>query len=282
MGTIDPFEFQLWTRYIHEICGISLGTSKAYLIETRLRPLITEFGCAGFNELYRKARKDCSGVLEKRIVDLITTHETRFFRDHDLFELLKNKILPDVIEQKSHWTLFGMKIPIRIWSAGCSTGQEAYSIAMAVSESLHDNSLYRVSILGTDISGAAVYRASRGVYSVSEVERGLSSERLVRYFVPTEEGFRVRDEIRAMVTFRKMNFLLPLTGMGRFDIVFCRNVAMYFQEEDRRRLFENIETVLAPNGYLVVGATESLRGVAPRFEPKRCLRAVCYQVGKES
>ncbi len=281
MEKIDSFEFQLWTRYIYEICGISLSSSKAYLIETRLRPLIIECGCAGFGELYRKARRDRSGMIEKRIVDLITTHETQFFRDHEPFELLKDKILPDVIEQKSHRTPPGMKIPIRIWSAGCSTGQEAYSIAIAVSEALNDNSLYRVSILGTDISGAAVYRASRGVYFVSEVERGLSSERLARYFVPTEEGFRIRDEIRGMVTFRKMNFLLPFTGMGRFDIVFCRNVAMYFQEEDRRRLFENLETVLGPEGYLVVGGTESLRGVAPRFELKRCLRAVFYQMRKE-
>jgi chemotaxis protein methyltransferase CheR len=168
-------------------------------------------------------------------------------------------------------------VPIRIWSAACSTGQEVYSIAIALREALGNLNNFQISILGTDISDEAVTRASYGKYNKFEIERGLPAQTLNRYFTLMGDGWKIKDEIRAMAVFKKFNLMKPFTGLGRFDVVFCRNVAIYFTPMDKKLVFEKIAGVLEPDGSLVIGSTESLTGVTEAFEPRRYMRAIFYQ-----
>lgn len=278
MTKITPDEFDLISQYIYDLSGISLDKSKGYLVETRLGGLLTEQGCSTYRELRDKAKADPEKILEKKIIDAITTNETLFFRDISPFELLQHKIMPDVIDNRSGQPSSLLPITLRLWSAACSTGQELYSIAMVLNELLAGKNKYKVRLLGTDISDAAITQASCGSYNKFEVERGLSQERLGKYFVANGNVWKIRDEIRAMVTFRKLNLMLPFSGLGKFDIVFCRNVAIYFSLEDRKKLFDKIADILEPDGYLVIGSTESLTGICSRFEPKRHLRSIFYQL----
>jgi chemotaxis protein methyltransferase CheR len=267
-------EMPVWTRYIQEICGVHLDDSKGYLLETRLSTLLSEAGASSFSELIRKARADASSKLRGKIIEAITTNETSFFRDTSPFELLRHKLIPDLIDRR---TRNGARIPIRIWSAACSTGQEAYSTAIVLKELLGDLNRYDIRILGTDISNKVVAQASYGEYNRHDLERGLAPETLARHFVVSGDKWRIRDEIRALANFRTMNLLEPFSLPGPFDIIFCRNVAIYFTEADKIRLFRNLTRYLARDGCLLIGSTESISGLCPELEPKRYLRAVFYQ-----
>lgn len=277
MVAITADEISTLTKYVYALCGVALDASKAYLLESRFKPLLSKYGLSSYMELYQKAVADKSGDLEKDIVSAITTNETLFFRDNSPFEVFKYKILPDIIDARSKVSA-GRPIPIRIWSAACSTGQEVYSIAISLIETLGRLDRYQISILGTDISDEAIAKASYGKYNKFEIERGLPMNVLNRYFTPTGDGWRIKDEIRAMAVFKKFNLMKPFTGLGRFDVVFCRNVAIYFTPQDKRAVFEKIAGVLEPDGALIIGSTESLSGVTALFEPRRYMRAVFYQL----
>jgi chemotaxis protein methyltransferase CheR len=270
-------EMTAWSGYIREICGIHLDSSKGYLIETRLAPLFRETGARGFGELLGKVRADFSYAFRRKVIDSITTNETSFFRDSSPFDLLQYKLFPECIDRKNR---AGLKpVPIRIWSAACSTGQEAYSTAIVLRELLGDCRGYDIRILGTDISDKAVAAASYAMFSKFELERGLPAERIARHFtLQSDSRWKVRDEIRAMATFRHMNLLEPFSFPQPFDFIFCRNVAIYFTEADKTRLFKNLSRCLAKDGCLLIGSTESLTGLCPEFEPRRHLRSVFYQL----
>ncbi len=269
-------EMSVWSRYIHEICGVHLDESKSYLVETRLSSLLTEFGASTFSEFFHKARADTSSKVRSRIVEAITTNETSFFRDTAPFDLLRHKIIPELIDRRRAAAGAG-RIPIRIWSAACSTGQEAYSTGIVLRELLGDLQRYDVRILGTDISSRVVAQASYGEYNRVEMDRGLPPETLNRHFTISGDRWKVRDEIRAMATFRTMNLLEPFSFPCPFDVIFCRNVAIYFTEANKTRLFRNLARYLAPDGSLIIGSTESISGICPELEPRRYLRAVFYQ-----
>lgn len=267
-------EIPVWSRYVQELCGIYLDDSKGYLLETRLNGLLNEAGASNFSELFFKAKTDSTAKLRGKIVEAITTNETSFFRDTAPFELLRHKLIPELIDRRSQT---GGRIPIRIWSAACSTGQEAYSTGIVLKELLVDLNRYDIRILGTDISSKVVAQASYGEYNRGELERGLPPEVLTRHFAPSGERWKIRDEIRAMATFRTMNLLEPFSFPNPFDIVFCRNVAIYFTEADKTRLFRSLAKCLAKDGALIIGATESISGLCPELEPRRYLRSVFYQ-----
>jgi chemotaxis protein methyltransferase CheR len=274
--TLKREELTVWSRYIHEISGISLDGTKGYLLETRLGGLLRETGSGSFSELYYKARADVSQVLRRRIIDAIATNETCFFRDSSPFELLQHKLVPDLIDRRSK---AGVRpIPIRIWSAACSTGQEAYSMGIVLKELLGDLHGYDIRILGTDISDKAIAQASYARFSQLELDRGLPSDKVTKYFVKNSDRWKIRDDVRALCTFRTMNLLDSFAFPTRFDMIFCRNVAIYFTDSDKIRLFRNIGKCLAPDGYLIIGATESITGLCPEFEPMRYLRSVFYQL----
>ena len=277
MLKITPAEINSVGKYIHDISGIHLDPSKSYLFETRLGSIVEEHGCSSYEELHLKAKKDASKRIERQIIDAISTNETLFFRDTGPFELLKNKILPEMIDLRAPSSP-RLKTTIKIWSAASSTGQELYSVAMTIRDLLGSQlDSYNLRLLGTDISDSAVKQASYGKYNKFEIERGLPKTTLQKYFTLFGDSWKVKDELRAMVNFRKLNLMLPFTGLGKHDIILCRNVAIYFTLQDRKKLFNKLADCLADDGYLIIGSTESLTGVCSRFIPKRHLRSIFYQ-----
>lgn len=227
-------DFKIWSNYIKNICGTQIDSNKAYLIENRLFPILQETKSVSWIDLYIKVKADITGSLKRKVINAITTNETSFFRDTSPFELLQHKILPDLfdIRQKEY---HNQKIPIRIWSAACSTGQELYSTAIVISELLEGKRQFDVRLLGTDISDNVIAKASYGKYNKLEIERGMTQGRLDKFFVKDDNLWKIRDEIRAMATFKMMNLLEPIYFPYKFDIIFCRNVTIYFTEEDKKK-----------------------------------------------
>lgn len=275
MIKISADELKIIAQYVHELTGIVLNQSKAYLIESRLGPIADELQCSNFSELYFKAKNDGLGRIRNRIIDAITTNETFFFRDNSPFELLKHKIFPDIFDR----ILDGHKNKsLDIWSAACSTGQEVYSIIIILKELLDDIQQWRIKLLGTDISDAAIMQASYGRYNRTEINRGLPTDMLQKYFHDEGDTWRIKDEIRYLAVFKHQNLLKPFVGMQKFDIILCRNVAIYFSPDNRRVLFERIANQLKPGGILIIGASESLLGISDRFIRKDYMRSVFYEL----
>jgi len=273
---LTPEELYAFAQYVHEISGINLSPNKAYLIESRMSELLTEYRCSTFTGLLHMARLNRDRSLQKNIIDRMTTNETFFFRNNGPFQLLQHKILPDLIDKRTAPDK-DTPVPIKIWSAACSTGQEVYSIAIVLKELLADLDNYHIKLLGTDIYSRAIAKASSGTYSKFEVARGLTKEMLHTYFLNQNNGWQIRDEVRGMVHFGKRNLMQPFDGIGVFDIIFCRNVAIYFSKTDRQKFFEKIARVLSPDGYLILGSTESMLGLSTCFEPREHLQTIFYQ-----
>ncbi len=277
MVAIKQDEINPLIQYVYTISGIKLDATKTYLFETRLGPLLRSLGISSYRALMQAGRNDASKTIENQIIDAISTNETLFFRDAAPFEALQHKILPDLIDARSAKGSGLLRPTLSIWSAACSTGQEVYSIAIVLKEfnGLLDH--FRIKLIGTDISDAAIAQASYGHYNKFEIERGLPANKLTKYFFRDGAQWKVKDELRAMVTFRKLNLMQPFVGLGKFDVILCRNVAIYFSPEDRKRLFEKIYNVLEPDGFLLIGGSESLTGVTDRFVPQRHVRTLVYR-----
>jgi len=277
MISITPDEIKVWAQLVYQACGIVLDAGKGYLLESRLGPLLRETASESFSELLYKVKADATRQLTRKVIDAMTTNETSFFRDSSPFDLLQHKLLPELIDRRNRTARPGQPIPLRIWSAACSTGQEVYSIGIVIRELIGDSPQYQPQILGTDISDQALKRASYGVFTRMEMERGLNPAYLQKWFTSQGDQYKVRDEVRALATFRPINLLEPLIFPYRFDIIFCRNVAIYFSEKDKISLFDRMAQVLAPDGALIIGSTESITGITTKFAPHRHLRAVYYQ-----
>ncbi len=269
-------ELPVISRLANDLCGIILDDSKGYLIESRLSTVAETAGCKSFSELYSRIRYDRDKQLTTEFIDAITTNETLFFRDTSPFEAMRHKAIPNLIDAR---TSNGASPRLRIWSAACSTGQEPYSIAMVLRDLIPDVDDWNITIYATDISDKALGQASRGVYSQLEIGRGLTDETLTRFFSKSGNEWQVRDELRSMVSFSKMNLLQPFTIPTPLDVVFCRNVAIYFEESVRCDIFRRIATALSKDGYLFVGSSESLQNVG--FTPQHHCRSVFYQPGLE-
>ncbi|MGD0518749.1 MAG: protein-glutamate O-methyltransferase CheR [Thermoguttaceae bacterium] len=277
MRVIDK-EIAIVANLVEELCGIVLDDSKGYLIESRLGSLAEAHGCNNFIEFCHKARNG-DRTLKSHIIDAITTQETLFFRDSSPFEVLQHKVIPELIDAKAG-AMFSKHI--RIWSAACSTGQEVYSIAMTLCELIPDIFKWDIKILGTDISDAAVKQASLGRYAKHEIQRGMKPGFLQKYFIEGKDGWRVKDELRFLSSFQRRNLLEPLTDLGSFDIVFCRNVAIYFDAPTKRDLFHRLTRQMTSNAYLFVGSSESLADMGPQFVPNYHCRAIFYQPNKKT
>lgn len=276
MSSISEKEIAAFSNYILRVSGIYLDKSKGYLLETRLKVLMDECKVTSYSQLLDKIKADITKNLEKKLVDAISTNETFFFRDNVPFDLLRNKIIPDLIDLRGKDKPSG-PIPIRIWSAACSTGQEAYSIAITLLEMLSGMGSFEIFILGTDISDKAIAQASYGKYNRFEIERGLPENKRRRYFTQSGETWRIKDEVRALAKFEKINLMKPFPpSVDLFDVVFCRNVAIYFQNSDKINLFKKIAKVIAPGGALIVGGSENLSPVALDFTGQQYLRGMYY------
>lgn len=262
---ISQQDFRLLRDLIERSCGIALGDEKAYLIETRLVGLMAECGCEDYGAFYRRVAEDTSHRLRDRIVDAMTTNETLWFRDGHPFTILREQLLPALGEALRS----GNRFRIRIWSGACSTGQEAYSIAMAVHEFCQAQPGLRpdqFEILATDISPSALFLAKAGRYDEASLARGLSPARRDRFFHPEGRAWVVNDEVRKLVTFRPFNLQDPLDPLGHFDVVFLRYVCIYFSDPFKRQIYQGVARLLAPDGHLLISAVESLRGIAEGFE----------------
>ncbi|TVQ67120.1 MAG: protein-glutamate O-methyltransferase CheR [Balneolaceae bacterium] len=272
---LSSSEMASWSRFIQEISGVFLDQSKAYLIQSRAGSLLRKTGSNSWSELLQKVRYDAGGELRNELINSITTNETSFFRDHTPFELLRNKLIPDLIDRRAREGY--RRIPIRIFSAACSTGQEIYSTIITLKELLGNLDEYDILVTGVDISDRAVSQASSGIFSNMEVSRGLSPERLSRFFNPTPEGYKIKDEFRFLASFRKGNLLQPMAVSSKFDIVFCRNVGIYFNQDDRHKLFQNMGLLLKDDGALIIGSTETVAAFSLDLEEMRHLRTVFYK-----
>lgn len=253
---MTPQELTQFSEYVGTLSGIQLDANKRYLLESRLGEVLEQSRLPSFAELYKRARGG-DRLLERKIVDAISTNETFFFRDQKVFDLIKHKLVPDLLGEN-------LQKPLNIWSAASSTGQEAYSIAIGLEEILFDLSRSRVRIHGTDISEAAVNAANRGEYSALELSRGLDARMQQKHFRMVLGRMKIRDELRSICRFQVDNLLAP-RSVGPFDIILCRNVLIYFSAQDKARVVDNLLKRLRKDGFLIVGATESLLGVTDRL-----------------
>lgn len=262
---ISEVEFRLLRDYIEQQCGIALTEDKAYLVETRLAGLLAESGCVDFGSFYRLASGGTKPELKDKIVDAMTTNETLWFRDGHPFRILREKLLPELGEQ----IRTGRRFRIRIWSAASSTGQEPYSIAMEVLEFCRRTAGLnpdQFEILATDISPSALFLARAARYDNAAIGRGMTDDMKSRYFTQNGQVWCLNDEVKKMVTLKKFNLQDPLGPLGRFDIVFCRYVTIYFAEAFKKRIYEGIAQMLAPEGYLIISAVENLGGLTSSFQ----------------
>lgn len=269
---ITPHEFTKIRDLLVSVCGIDLKPDQDYLVETRLSELATELGVANFGELHRSIVGDPE--LLPRVVDLMTTNETLWFRDDSCWATLKESLIPRLIEKARAGE------QVRIWSAASSTGQEAYSFVMLVTELLSATGeirlLDRFQIVGTDISRAAVFLAKNGKYDPFTISRGLSKERLARFFDQEETRYSLKEEIKSRVEFKVFNLMDSFMPLGKFDLVFCRNVAIYFSIEFKTELFGKIARQLKPDGTLILGATESLFNLKTPFKDRSFKNGIYY------
>jgi chemotaxis protein methyltransferase CheR len=237
--------------------GLALGTDKLYLLETRLAPLLKREGLRDLAALADKLR--AGSPLEREVVDAMTTNESLFFRDTKPFVALRERILPRLHTARPPGT------PLRVWSAAASTGQEAYSIAMTVAEMAPALAGRPVEILGTDLAREPLERARAGLYSQFEIQRGLPMQTLVRHFAKEDGQWRIKPALRAAVSFREWNLLEDPRPLGRFDIVFCRNVLIYFDAPTKRLVLDRIAALMPPDGVLYLGGAETVFGITERF-----------------
>ena len=266
------------TKLIHRLSGLALSGDKAYLVRHRLAPLVRSNGLNGFDELLQKLQSRSGEHLHDAVVEAITTKETSFFRDPWLFDALLQHVLPKLVSTLKRAA--GGRNRIRIWSAGGSTGQEAYSLAMLVRELIDGSSRtlddHHFNIVASDISSAAIETAKAGSYSKDEVDRGLSESRLRRFFSRRGDRWLINDAPRSLVQFRKFNLLQPSGELGTFDLVLCRNVMIYFDEPTRVRVCRGLHSVLNAGGWLALGSAESLYGIESHLETIKFGRAVLY------
>lgn len=269
-------EFRLFQEFMLRECGVVLGDNKMPLVQGRLHSLARECGFASFLELYHGLSRD-SGSLRQQIIDRLTTHETFWFRDEPLFTALREEIIP----QRWAEITQGKRSAVRIWSAACSTGQEPYSIAMSILEAGGRIPGFRTrafEILGTDISRPTLDEAESGLYSSVAIGRGLPAHFRQRYFEEEGRFWRICREVRSMVRFRQDNLQTGAIPESAFDLIFCRNVAIYFSPAGRSMLFSRLARALAPRGLLFLGATESVSLYSNELEAIRVKDAVCYRV----
>lgn len=271
-GNVDFEQFRI---FLEKACGIVLGANKQYLVSSRLNKLMEQNSIKTLGELVQRMQSMPRGGLREQVVDAMTTNETLWFRDTYPFEVLKNRVYPELLKANPSARL-------RIWSAASSSGQEPYSLSMATDEFERTNLGQLkggVQIVATDLSSAMLQACKSGEYDSLAIGRGLSQERLQRYFDPKGAGrFAIKPAIRSRVEFRPLNLLDSYASLGKFDIVFCRNVLIYFSAEVKKDILLRIHATLKPGGYLFLGASEALNGLPDHYQMVQCSPGIIYKV----
>jgi chemotaxis protein methyltransferase CheR len=278
--------FSELSALIHDLCGLALGDDKLYLVEQRLEPLVHASGCLDYKGFTGKLRGPEGLLMREAIIEAITTSETAFFRDGHPFETFRIHILPWLGQRVIQARKQGVGRPGasagRIWCTAAATGQEPYSLAITLLDwlatkrpaALTENDF---SLLATDISARVLSTAREGRYSERDVQRGLTAELRDRYFHRDGGDWVLCDRARRLVTYRRLNLVQPYIGLGLFDVIFCRNVLIYFDDDTRRQICERFWNLLMPGGLLVLGAVENLYGISTRFESIHLGETIVYR-----
>ena len=256
--TVTDFEFIC--QILRERSGLVLTNDKAYLLESRLLPVARKWKLATFDDLVRTIRTRMDEAVIRDVVEAMTTNESFFFRDTKPFDQFKQLILPAMLKNRAS------SRTIRIWSAACSSGQEPYSLAMILAEMAAQLNGWRIEIVGTDLSSEILTRAKEGMYSQFEVQRGLPITMLVKYFAQIGDRWQINAKMRGMVQYREFNLLQDPMPLGRFDVVFCRNVLIYFDQETKIGVLNRVGRLLAPDGFLFLGGAETVLGITDKFQ----------------
>ncbi|WP_318513837.1 CheR family methyltransferase [Photobacterium leiognathi] len=270
--TVNDQEYREFCRFLETQCGIVLGDSKQYLVRSRLSPLVNRFSLSSLSELLQNVIAGRNRELRIAAVDAMTTNETLWFRDGYPFTVLAERILPELAVNKR---------PIKIWSAASSSGQEPYSMAMTVLETQakRPGFLPSIQITATDISQTMLETCRAGVYDNLALSRGLSPERRRMFFEDNGDGkMKVNAKVKQMVNFRPQNLKDSYALLGKFDVIFCRNVLIYFSPEMKAKVLNQLAASLNPGGYLFLGASESLTGLTEQFEMIRCNPGIIYKL----
>ncbi|MBN8969755.1 MAG: protein-glutamate O-methyltransferase CheR [Rhizobiales bacterium] len=257
---MNPIEYDYLRKLLKDRSGLILSDDKQYLVESRLLPLARKAGLAGLGELVLKMRNGSESTICD-VVEAMTTNETFFFRDKIPFDHFKDSVIPDLLKARA------ARKSLRIWCAAASTGQEPYSLAMILKDMSAALAGWRVEIVATDLSQEVLEKCKSGIYSQFEVQRGLPIQKLVTYFKQVGETWQINPEIRAMVSFRQLNLLNDFSSLGVFDVIFCRNVLIYFDQQTKAGIFSRLLKVNEPDGYLFLGAAETVVGLTDAYRP---------------
>jgi chemotaxis protein methyltransferase CheR len=258
---VTPHDYDFIRKLVRERSGLVLSADKQYLVESRLLPVARKAALVSLSDLVRRLKEPNAQGLAVEVVEAMMTNESFFFRDKLPFEHFRETIIPSLITARAS------QRRIRLWCAAASTGQEPYSLAMCLKEMARQLTGWRIDILATDISNEVLEKAKAGVYSQFEVQRGLPIQMLIKHFTQVGETWQVAPEIRAMVQFRPFNLLNDFAGLGMFDIVFCRNVLIYFDQPTKVGVLDRIARTVERDGYLVLGAAETVVGLTDSFKP---------------
>jgi chemotaxis protein methyltransferase CheR len=257
---VTPPDYEYLRKLLKDQSGLDLSADKQYLIESRLVPLSRKAGLAGIPELVQKMKAG-SASLVAQVVEAMTTNETFFFRDKIPFDYFRQSIMPEILKARA------ARKSVRIWCAAGSTGQEPYSLAMCLKEMESQLAGWRVEIIATDLSQEVLEKSKTGLYSQFEVQRGLPIQMLVKYFKQNGEFWQINPDIRAMVQHRQLNLLHDFSQLGTFDVIFCRNVLIYFDQDTKINIFSRLCKIMEPDGFLVLGAAETVVGLTDAFKP---------------
>jgi len=257
---VTPPDYEYLRKLLKDQSGLDLSADKQYLIESRLLPLARKSGLSGIPDLVQKMKGGSASIVAQ-VVEAMTTNETFFFRDKVPFDHFREMIVPEIAKARAS------RKSMRIWCAAGSTGQEPYSLAMCLKEMGAALAGWRIEIIATDLSQEVLEKSRSGIYSQFEVQRGLPIQMLVKYFKQTGEFWQINPDIRAMVQHRQLNLLNDFSQLGNFDVVFCRNVLIYFDQDTKINIFNRLHKLTEPDGFLVLGAAETVVGLTEAFKP---------------
>lgn len=258
---MTELEFEYLRSFLKQRSGLALTAEKRYLVESRLTPVCRRFGLATLGDLIGALKLGQDGATERAVVEAMTTNETFFFRDRIPFDLFRDTILPEALAHNAS------RRRLRIWCAAASTGQEPYSLAMLLQEAAPRLAGWQVEIVATDLSTEVIEKARLGLYSHFEVQRGLPVQWLIRYFTQIGEQWQIAQSLRSMVDYRQLNLLHSFASLGQFDVIYCRNVLIYFDAPTKSDVLARLAAQLAPGGALLLGAAETVIGLTDRLSP---------------
>jgi len=273
--TISPGDFDYISKLVMEKSAIVLEPGKEYLVESRMRSLLQETQCPSIRDLVQKMIRESGGNLRDKVVDAMTTNETSFFRDLHPFEAIKNVVMPDLLKKRE------TSRELNLWCAASSSGQEPYSVAMMLLDNFPQLTTWKVNYIASDISEKMLARCREGIYSQLEVNRGLPAPMLVKYFDHQAMKWRLKDNVRKMVDFRRINLAGTWPPLPRMDIIFMRNVLIYFDPPTKKSILGKIRQILKPDGYMFLGAAETTLNLDDAFQRLDLKQSGCYRLRQE-